>query len=60
MKATALSQQKLDFFTRKNLSKKPRTFYKLKMCDKVICNIYLQIKTKMIFTAFVYEKYWAS
>ena len=57
MKATALSQQKLDFFTR---SKKPRTFYKLKMCDKVICNIYLQIKTKMIFTAFVYEKYWAS
>ena len=60
MKATALLQQKLDFFTRKNLSKKPRTFYKLKMCDKVLYNIYLQIKTKMIFTASLYEKYCAS
>ena len=31
---------KVRFFTRKNLSKKPRIFYKLKMCNKMLLNIY--------------------
>ena len=55
MKVTTLLQQKLEFLTRKDLSKKPRIFYKLKMCDEVLFSIYT-LKQKMSFIASVNKK----
>ena len=40
IKVIALSWQKLNFFMRKNLSKKRPIFYKLKMHDKLLSSIY--------------------
>ena len=40
MKVIAYLYQKLDFFTRKILSKDPQIFCKLKMRDKVLISIY--------------------